>query len=276
MNEVVFEVKGEAYKIRKPTGQEYREAKKVYNRAFNDAIASKSPLKARVNSILTEQGLWGPEKQAELEAIGQEIADKTFQLQAGGMKLTEARKIAIEISKLRVKSQALAVPIVMFNQQTAEGQADNARFDYLFSVCLVYLDGRQYFNSLEDYLNTSNDDEVVGVAARKFAEEFYGHSDDSDLPENEFLREYKFVDENYRLINKDGHLVDEDGKLVNEEGRYVDVNDKLVDEKGREVDVNGNYIVERKPFLNDDDTPIVDQKTVTADSTKDTTESTST
>lgn len=267
--EIVFEVKGEAYKVRKPTSPEYREARKVYNVAFNDAIASKAKLKACVNQVLQEQGLWNEEKQNELEGLYKEINDKVYRLQAGGIKLSEGKKLALEIAKARTKAQVLAAPIVMFNQHTAEGIADNAKFDYLLSVCLVYLDGRPYYQNAEDYsVKNDNGDEVTLVGARKFAELMYEVSEDfvAGLPENQFLKEYKFVDDKYRLINKDGHLVDEEGKLVNEEGRYVDAEGNLVNADGKRVDEEGNFVVERKPFLDEDDQPI------TGDSVKDNTE----
>jgi hypothetical protein len=45
---------------------------------------------------------------------------------------------------------------------------------------------------------------------------------EKDLPENKFLVEFNFVNEDLELVNEDGHLVDSQGKLINKDGRYVD------------------------------------------------------
>ena len=59
---------------------------------------------------------------------------------------------------------------------------------------------------------------------------------DNNLPENKFLKDYSFVNEDLRLVNDDGHLVDSQGRLINEEGRFI-----AYDDKGEEyfIDIDG-------------------------------------
>ena len=141
---------------------------------------------------------------------------------------------------------------------TAEGQADNARFNYWVSVCLVYNDSKKpVFSSLEDYLNNSDKD-YASEGASKMAELVYNLNSDfeNSLEENEFLREFGLVDDKNRLIDNQGRLVDRTGRLVNEEGYYINESGDRVDFDGNLLDENGQYKVERKPFLDDDGNPV--------------------
>src|SRR5690606_1759651 len=144
---------------------------------------------------------------------------------------SEARKIAIELRKLRAQVQDVFAPIANFNTHTCEGQASNAEFDYLVSCCVVYTDGRPYFASYEDYVNKTNDPVAV-LGSNEFAKLCYGVSDDefgANSIENQFLKEHGFVDDKLRLIDKQGRLITEDGKLINEDGNYIDEEGNLVD-----------------------------------------------
>jgi hypothetical protein len=254
MDEISFKVADVDYKVVQPNLEQLQEAQTVYNRAFNKALRTGSPLQVKVKDILTEQGLWDDTKQNDFDKIQKEILEKEFTLHKGGILKTEARKVAIELKRLRVRAQELFVPISNFNQHTCEGQAQNAKFDYMVSVCVVYSDGRPYFSSLEDYLNKSND-AVAILGSNKFAELHYRLMDSdlgADLPENQFLKEHGFVDDKYRLIDKKGRLVTEDGRLINEDGNLVDEDGNLVDILGHKLDKDGNFVVERKPFLDEE------------------------
>ena len=83
------------------------------------------------------------------------------------------------------------------------------------------------------------------------ASKLYGLDDnyEKNLPENKFLKQYKFVDDNLRFINKDGKLVDQDGRLIDENGRYINQNGEYVDKEGNLVDDKGDYVVQFQPFL---------------------------
>ena len=71
------------------------------------------------------------------------------------------------------------------------------------------------------------------------------------------MKQYKFVDDKLRLINKDGKLVDEQGRLIDENGRFINEKGEFVDKDGNLVNSEGDYVVEFTPFLDDDGKPVV-------------------
>lgn len=248
--------------VKSPTLENQREAQKVYNQAFTDAIKSKSVVRAKLDELLEEQGLWNNEKQAKFTLLQKELLDGEKKLAKGGFSLNEAKDLAIKMKKIRDDIRDLISVRTSLDNHSAEGQADNSRFNYLVSVCVVYNDTKQpYFNSLEDYLNKSTD--PVSIAgAQNLANMLYGLDNDyeNNLPENKFLKKYKFVDTKLRLIDKKGRLIDSEGRLIDESGRFVDENGNFIDKFGNRVDADGEYIVEQQPFLDDNGNPIVEEK----------------
>jgi hypothetical protein len=111
---------------------------------------------------------------------------------------------------------------------------------------------------MEDYLNRANEEAAV-LGAQNLAAMLYGLDNDyeNNLPENKFLKKYKFIDDKLRFIDKKGRLTDNEGRLVDENGRFIDESGNFVDKFGNRVDKEGEYIVETKPFLDDDGNPVV-------------------
>jgi hypothetical protein len=245
--------------IRSPSIQDQKEAGKVYNQAFSDAIKSKAIVRAKIDEILKEQGLWDDQKQSKLDTLQAQILERERGLAKGGISLSIARTTALEMKKLREEIRDLISVKTTLDNNTAEGQADNARFNYLVSACTVYQDNNKpYFSNLEDYLAKSIDD--VGLkAAQTLANMIYGldNNYESNLPENKFLKQYKFIDDKLRLINNEGKLIDKDGRLIDEHGRYIDDGGNFVDKYGYRVDEAGKYVIESRPFLDDNGKPII-------------------
>jgi hypothetical protein len=260
--------------VKSPTLENQREAQKVYNQAFTDAIKSKSVVRAKLDELLEEQGLWNSEKQAKFTLLQKELLDGEKKLAKGGFSLNEAKDLAIKMKKIRDDIRDLISVRTSLDNHSAEGQADNARFNYLVSVCVVYNDTKQpYFNNLEDYLNKSTDPVAIS-GAQNLANMLYGLDNDyeTNLPENKFLKKYKFIDSKLRLVDKKGRLIDSEGRLIDESGRFVDENGNFIDKFGNRVDADGEYIVEQQPFLDDDGNPVVVEETKTDDSKTTTTE----
>ena len=259
--------------VKTPSINDQREGQKIYNQAFTDAIKSKCVVRAKMDDLLEEQGLWNQDKQIKFNKLQQDILDSERKLAKGGISVKEARSIAIQMKRDREEIRSLIAVRTSLDNHSAEGQADNARFNYLVSACLVYNNSEKqpYFNSMEDYLNRSNE-EVAIVAAQHLASMLYGLDNDYELnlPENKFLKKYRFIDDKLRYVNKQGQLTDADGRLVDENGRYVDEQGNFVDKFGNRVDKDGEYVVDSQPFLDDDGNPIIldeDKK----DETKETT-----
>ena len=260
----VVELDGEdtQFEIKSPTQKDYLEGQKVYNTVFNGAIQSGAPLRRKVGDILKQQGLWDDDKQNEMEGIQKQIIDKEYVLHKGGIKASKGKSVAFEIKKLRAELSQLLTVHTEFDGNTAEGQADNARFNFLVSACVVYSkDKQKYFKSYEAFLEAS--DSIVGLAgSRKLANMLYGLDDnfEDNLTENVFLKEYKFVDEQLRPINKDGHLVDEEGRVVDEDGFYVDEDENRVNIYGHKLTDEGDFAESSSPFLDDEGNPIVQEQ----------------
>lgn len=251
--------KDTVFLVKMPNLQNQREGQKIYNQAFSDAVKSGSIVRAKLDDLLTEQGLWDDSKQARFLAIQKELNESEKKLAVGGISLKEAKNIAINMKRVRDELRDLISVKTNLDTHTAEGQADNARFNYLVSCCVVYNDNKKpYFNSYEDYLNRSSD--PVGIlGAQKLASMLYGLDSDFEkkLPENKFLLEYKFVNDDLRYVNQEGKFVDEDGRLVDINGRYVNEEGKFVDREGNLVDEKGDYIVNFSPFTDEDGKPVI-------------------
>lgn len=259
--EIKVEINGEekTFIVRSPSLADQREAQKIYNTAFTDAIKSNSVVRAKMEDVLEEQGLWNKEKQKKYEDLQQKLVDGEKKLAKGGFALSDARKLALEMRNIRLDIRDLISVRTSLDTHSAEGQADNARFNYLVSACVVYKDNdKPYFKDLEDYTNRS-DDPVALAGAQSLANMIYGLDDnfEKNLPENKFLRKYKFVNEELRFIDKKGRTVDSEGRLVDENGRFIDDEGNFVDREGNKVDADGEYVVDSQPFLDDDGKPVV-------------------
>lgn len=245
--------------VKMPSLNDQREAQKIYNQAFTDAIKSKSVVRAKLDDLLADQGLWDDEKQAKFTSLQKELLDGEKRLAKGGFSINEAKDLAIKMKTVRDQIRDLISVRTSLDNHSAEGQADNARFNYLVSVCVVYNDTKEpYFKNMEDYLNRATE-QVAILGAQNLANMLYGLDNDyeSNLPENKFLKKYKFVDDKLRLIDKKGRLIDAEGKLVDENGRYIDENGSFVDKFGNRVDSDGEYVVDTQPFLDENGNPVI-------------------
>ena len=245
--------------VRAPSLQDQREATKVYNQTFSEALKAKAVVRAKLDDLLVEQGLWDGIKQAKFTDLQTKILEGERKLAKGGIPLAEAKRVALEMKKNREDLRELIAVKTNLDTHTAEGQADNARFNYLVSVCTVYNDSKQqYFKSFEDYNNRAADSVAI-LAAQNLAGMLYGLDNDYEekLPENKFLKQYKFVDDQLRLINKEGKLVDEQGRLIDAGGRYINEKGQFIDKDGNLVDADGDYLVEFSPFLDDNGKPVI-------------------
>lgn len=238
-----------------------REAQMEYNRAFKDAIKSGALLKQKLQSVMEEQGVWDEKKQERYDAILAEVMQKELQLQTGGIKLSEAKKIALEIRDLRIEFRELIAERNSMDSNTAEGQADNARFAYLGYACLVDEEGNRVFKSFDHYQQNESEPFVI-QAARELAQLLYGLDADyeNNLAENQFLQDYEFVDKDLRWIDKEGRYTDIDGRLIDEDGRYIDEEGNYINREGQPMTEDGDYKVEFKPFLDDKGKPIIKEK----------------
>lgn len=252
-----------------PDTQITKEGQLAYNKAFREALQSGAILRQRLSQVMTEQGLWDEQKEAEYIKVLEDISDLEKTLQKGGISLSDARHIAIEMRQKRAEFRALIAERSSMDNNTAEGQADNERFSHLVYKCLLDEKGKALFTSKEHYESFAAEPYVTS-AASQLAEKLYGLDPnyESNLPENKFLTDYKLADESLRLVNEEGHLIviDDEGneRLIDENGRYVAYEDSgekyFIDVNGERVSEEGEYEIEFSPFLDDSGNPIVLEK----------------
>jgi hypothetical protein len=257
-----FEVEGVKYSVVRPNIQVLTGANKIRRETFNQELESGSLLRDQLEEELRKRELWSDDREANYQRLRVEIVDREYKLAAGGIKLSEAKQLALEMKQKREEMVELLSSRTDLDSNTCEGRADAMRFNYLFANCLVYSDsGEKYFkNGLNDYL-LNQEDLVALVGASEF---FYLISEtdqvDDKLPENKFLKQFNFVNDKYQLVDKEGRLVDQEGKHIDENGNLIQwLNDKdfiYVDINGRQLDDDGNFKVEFSPFLDDDGNPV--------------------
>jgi len=258
----IFEVNGVKYAVVRPNIEKLTAANKLRRETFNSELQAGSLIRDQLEEELRKRSLWSDDREARYQQLRKEVVDMEYQLASGGIKLSQAKEIALKMKSSRTEMVELLSSRSDLDSNTCEGRADAARFNYLFANCLVYEeDSKPFFEKgLTGYL--LNQDNPVAVAGA--TEFFYLISDTEDiderLPENKFLKQFNFVDSEYRLVDKDGRFIDEDGKHIDDYGNYIEWVSKddfvFVDSDGRVLDDSGNFKVTFSPFLDDDGNPV--------------------
>lgn len=240
--------------VKTPSNLQLKKAGLVANKAFAEAVNSGCLLKAKTEKVLRDQGLWGEEQIKELKEITERILANELKLKKGGIKRSEAKDIAFSMREDRYKQTELLGVLNSLDSKTAEGVSTDARFDYLASVCIVDEENQPLCKNLDDYQErAANGDNLINEAALEFSSLFFGYDKDWQLKleENKFFKEQGMVDENFRLINKEGQLVNRKGQRVNESFQLINEEGKAINDEGKLVDEDGNELVEFTAFLDD-------------------------
>jgi len=250
----------------RPDSKKLAEAQKVYNKFFRDGLESGALLRQRLDGYMREQGIWNDDKEKQYTELTAANNDSEKKLASGGIKLSQAKSLALKMREDRISFRNLISERNAMDGNTAEGQSDNARFNYLVSVCILDADTREpVFRDIDDYDQQAAEPFIV-EAAGELASMMYNLTPDYEqkLPENKFLKRFQFVDKELRLINEDGHLIDSEKRLINEDGRFVSYDEDgelfFVDKDGNKLDEEGNYVSEDETepvFLDDKGKPIV-------------------
>lgn len=244
----------------RPSAEETADAQMISNKAFKKALMAGAMVRKTLEAELERQGIWNEEKQEKLETLNKEIREHLTAIKAGGIKLKDGCDHAIKVRMARMEALGLQAERNEYDGYTAEAQAEAAKIDFLVATCLKDEKGESFFEDVEEY-RERNSEPVIMEAANALVKLVYGVEDDweAELPENKFLRKYKFVDDDLRLV-KDGHYVTIDGKRINENFQYIDDDDNITDADGNRIDEDGLPIVEVLPFLDDDGNPIVEDE----------------
>ena len=261
MNKIIFKTTNEdgqevELAVIKPTPKQEKDADLEQRKAFRYFAEKGLMLRAKLESYLRSQNLWDDDKQKQVEELDKTLREGYKKLyEVGGLKLSEARQICLDMRAARNKRLLLLADYYALDNNSVEGQAQDVRQNYLVSVCTVYNEtGKPVFESLADYDNRAAS--KLGYDAAANMAKLTHEVDDSfekELPENKFLLKYKLCDEKLRLVNKDGHLIDADGRLVDENYHYVTEDGKQCYQDGRLVDEKK----EPAPFLDDEGNPLL-------------------
>jgi len=212
-------------------------------------------LRAELEDYLLKAGIWTLSDAAEVEKLALEIRASELLLKQGGIKVSEGRLLALEMAEKRQMILERHSKRLQFDSITVESQAENFRFEYLLTQCLVYFDtGKPFLKNHNEYIELQ-DTEAVMEGARVLANMIYGLGDnvDRNMFEMQWLKNAGMIDSNGKYTNQRGETVDRDGRLINKDGRYIDREGNLIDTFGRPVDDHGNLLVEQsKPFIDDE------------------------
>lgn len=238
--------------VKNPSRQDYTSGTIEYSISLNNSLNRNVPLRKDLNKKLEAAGLWNDDKQESYDNLIKMINDLEEKLKKGGLTLKEARKTAIELKASREIFKELIADRISFDEYTAEGIAENARFDYMISVNIFDPETKlRKFKNTEEYNQVATEPWAI-KAASEIANMYYKLEKN---PEETFLEKFKMIDKEGRLINKDGHLisVDTDGieRLIDKEGFYV-----AYDSEGNQYKVNrdGKKVeeIETAPFVDED------------------------
>lgn len=247
--------------ITHPNYRVLQDAQMIYNLKIAELIRKAANgkdsllLKSQLDDYLEKIGVWTKEDKISIAAKQVELRSLESLLQKGGMKLSEGRNIAVRMRQLRSDIFSLLSKRMQFDSVTIEAQADQYKFMHvLINTVIDKKNDTLLFSSIDEYIKSEHCDYVREIA-KNVAMMFFGYEekDMEKLPENTWLKKYKFVNDKNRLINKNGKLVDTDGRLIDENGRYVNDNGDFVDANGSRVDEFGNLLVdESMPYIDDD------------------------
>ncbi|MDC1325055.1 hypothetical protein N8257_00925 [Ulvibacter sp.] len=262
--------------VKRPSTKEYRDSQVEYNKAFRSALEGGAILKKKLGEHMRSQGLWDDKKDSEEQRLLNKMTDLENSLKKGGIPLLEAKDVALELRRTRSEFRLLIAERTVLDSNTVEGQADNARFNCLVSLCVYKQDKNTLaFSDLQDYEKKA-DENWASKAAGELASLIYELDPDYDntLTENKFLKAYNFADDTNQLVNADGHPVfvdrEDDNKeyLINADGKFIayntdegyknqDVEDSyFVNKDGDKVDKEGNIIGGFSPFLDESGEPV--------------------
>lgn len=235
--------------IRRPNNAIMSQAQRVGAKAWTDCVRDGIMTKKELEKFMKEQDIWNDGKDEDQKRIIKEIGDLEKQLFVSGthkdgkLRASEGKDMAIKMRIKRSELRDLIAERMSLEQNTAEAISDNARFDFLVSSSTFYENGEKVYKDLDEYKENA-DGEIGFAAATALASMLYAVDKDFEakLPENKFLKMFKFVDDNLSLVNDKGETVDLDGRRIDKNGYYVNTGGERVDRDGNPLDEFGNYV----------------------------------
>lgn len=234
--------------VKRPQSAVMSQAQRVSAKAWTDCVRDGIMTKKELSKFMKEQGIWDKGKDVEQDKISAEIIALEKKLYVGDSKNTkvkasDAKNTAIDMRKKRNELRELIAEKMALEQNTAEAISDNVRFEFLVANCSFYENGNKVYNSVDEYVEQS-DGEIAFAAATALAQMMYSIDKDfeANLPENKFLKQYHFVNDDLSLVNEKGETIDLEGRRINNFGQYINDEGHRTDKDGNVLDEHGNYI----------------------------------
>jgi len=186
------------YKVVAPNLLIEMEAKKIYTEEFQKGWKEGMIPRDRLVNELVKQGILDSDHEDKISAMQRELTDLLSPLKTGGIKKSEMVERAKKAQDVRNKIYNEISKRTKYDDLTIESRAEDARFKYLMLVCLQKQDGSRYFKSEKELVDCT-DQEVLAYASNELTKFMYGDNTGflQALPENKFLIEYGYMDENF-------------------------------------------------------------------------------
>jgi len=235
--------------VKKPNASVINQAQKIGAKVWTESVREGLFTKLSLDKFMRDNGIWDDSKEEEKENIVENIKLLERQIALGvdgkKLKVSEGKRKAIELIGLRNNLRSLLSEKINLESNTAEGLADNAKFNFLVACCTFDVNDQKIYKNIDDY-NNNSDDEVAFAAAAALGQMMYSLDSnyEEELPENQFLKKFNLVDDDLSLVDKDGHRIDVDGTLVNDKGWLVNSDGQRIDREGNLLNENGQILLQ--------------------------------
>lgn len=259
-NEVLVETKndeGNGIKliVKRPGHRVMQEALVAYNghmaKLIREGNVVQEPLmlRAELDQHMRSRGIWSSEEDKRFADITIEIRALELLLQRGGITDSQGREIALRVRGLREEI------LVLFNKRnqldsiTIEAVAEIRKFAFLMTKCILAEDRTVYFVNVEDCLDRGESQAAIDTSIILSNMVYQTDAPSAALFENEWLKDYNYLNEDGQLTDRKGRLIDNESRLINKDGRFINEDGKFVDIKGNLVNKEGDFIVKSEPFI---------------------------
>ena len=124
-----FELNGKKYAVRVPTVDEIKSANEIRAKTFNESLSRGDLLREQLEGELRKRKLWNDDREQLYQTLRKEVVDGEFKLKKGGIKLSQAKQIALEMADKRAEMVELLSSRTDLDSNTCEGKADSSRFN---------------------------------------------------------------------------------------------------------------------------------------------------
>lgn len=228
--------------IKMPTFADITEADIIYSQKIAELIKNsdnkKLLLRQELEAFLKKEGIWTDKDIKHIEKLQKEVELLKKKLDRGGLKLSEGRKIAIDMMNKRSEVFETLKKRQSFDFATVESVAEACRTEYLIFCGVVYSEnGQKFWVDFESMQNDKQSD-VYRQGYVNALDVIFGVNSniEKSLPETKWLLNKGFLNDELRYIDpKTKNFVTEDGNPIV---------DKQLDEIVEELPWVDDYIIE--------------------------------